>query len=73
MTITIVDENDNIPAFMASSISTVNVPENTNGGQLVSTFTVTDEDENPAFFFTLLDGGGPFSISSSGATGILIL
>ena len=55
---------------MDSSIISVDVPENTNGGQIVSTFSVTDEDENPIFFFTLLDGGGPFSISSSGAVGI---
>ena len=58
--------------FLISSITSVNVPESTNGGQLVATYTVTDLDENPTFFFTLMDGGGPFSISSSGDTGYTI-
>ena len=69
--VTLIDINDSPPEFDSASITMLTLAEDT-GGMQVATFTVSDLDVAPQFFFTLADDGGPFSITSSGDTGFVI-
>ena len=69
--VTLIDINDNPPEFALTSTTMETLDENATGIQ-VATFTVSDLDVDPQFFFTLTDDGGPFSITSSGDTGFIM-
>ena len=69
VTVTLSDINDNAPVFDNSSVTSATLSESSTGTLFVATFTVSDQDLIPTFFFTLADDGGPFTISSSGNTG----
>ena len=69
--VTLIDINDNLPEFAATSTTTVTLAEDAPGME-VAAFDVSDLDVDPEFFFTLADDGGPFSITSIGNTGCVL-
>ncbi|KAJ0050289.1 hypothetical protein NL108_014936 [Boleophthalmus pectinirostris] len=74
LSISILDENDNSPAFPKSSLS-VDVLENMRVGELVASVTATDSDSGPnadiTYSITATNNHGTFSISPN--TGSIFL